>query len=99
MSTVSEPSRAGTRQTKPPVIPEEWKIELPDQGQASDSQFGGCRSIESGYQRQFVLGQGTYGEVCDCLLGGVGGLGMGVCGVRGWQGGMDGWRCRMPACH
>ncbi|KDD74762.1 protein kinase, partial [Helicosporidium sp. ATCC 50920] len=63
MSTPSGPSRPSGRQAKPPPIPEEWKIELPDQGATLGGQPMGCRSIESGYQRQFVLGQGTYGEV------------------------------------
>ena len=43
-------------------LPDEWKIELPERGTV-DSEFGGCRAIEAGYERGEVLGQGTYGEV------------------------------------
>lgn len=57
--------------TKPPAggpgkfssIPTEWRLELPESGATPDVEFGGCRSIESGYHRGNVLGQGTYGEV------------------------------------
>ncbi|KAL6766227.1 CDKC1 [Auxenochlorella protothecoides x Auxenochlorella symbiontica] len=52
-----------SRKGKAPSIPAEWKVELPEEGNRGDSIFGGCRSIEAGYQREFVLGQGTYGEV------------------------------------
>lgn len=52
-----------SRKTKAPSIPAEWKVELPEEGNRGDADFGGCRSIEAGYQREFVLGQGTYGEV------------------------------------
>ncbi|KAI7837692.1 hypothetical protein COHA_008485 [Chlorella ohadii] len=57
--------------TKPPAggpgkfssIPTEWRLELPEAGATPDAEFGGCRSIEAGYHRGHVLGQGTYGEV------------------------------------
>lgn len=45
------------------VVPSEWKIELPKQGASDDSLFGGCRSIEVGYEKQALVGEGTYGEV------------------------------------
>ena len=45
------------------AIPTEWRLELPEAGATPDAEFGGCRSIESGYHRGNVLGQGTYGEV------------------------------------
>ena len=56
------PPRAGKPQKHTP-IPTEWRIELPEHGAGNDSEFGGCRSIEAGYRRGDVLGQGTYGEV------------------------------------
>ena len=64
-------SQAPRHPTKPPAggpgkfssIPTEWRLELPESGATPDVEFGGCRSIESGYHRGNVLGQGTYGEV------------------------------------
>ena len=64
-------AQAPRHPTKPPAggpgkfsaIPTEWRLELPDTGATPDTEFGGCRSIESGYHRGIVLGQGTYGEV------------------------------------
>lgn len=53
---------------KHPSIPAEWRIELPTSGRHTDSEFGGCRSIEAGYDRGPVLGQGTYGEVRRALV-------------------------------
>ena len=55
----------GTKPKEPkfPPIPVEWKVELPDEGYRGSNAIGGCRSIEEGYDRQGVLGQGTYGEV------------------------------------
>lgn len=44
-------------------VPSEWKVELPGHGATDDREFGGCRSIEAGYDRREVLGVGTYGEV------------------------------------
>lgn len=54
--------------TKHAPIPTEWRIELPEAGEdrprgGGDAEFGGCRSIDAGYKRGPVLGQGTYGEV------------------------------------
>ena len=49
--------------SKNTALPTEWRIELPESGAAGDAEFGGCRSIEAGYNRGQVLGQGTYGEV------------------------------------
>ena len=59
------PPRSGSG-TKYPSIPTEWRIELPESGDhrgGVEGGFGGCRSIETGYTRGHVLGQGTYGEV------------------------------------
>jgi hypothetical protein len=51
------------------VIPSEWKIELPKAGCIDDRLFGGCRSIEVGYEKKAMVGEGTYGEVS--LLAGM----------------------------
>lgn len=65
---MSAPARA----QRPPthkVVPSEWKIELPKQGSVDDRLFGGCRSIEVGYEKKGMVGEGTYGEVrAHCLL-------------------------------
>lgn len=57
------PGKPAGGPSKHPPIPTEWRIELPDSGAHKDTEFGGCRAIEAGYQRGPVLGQGTYGEV------------------------------------
>lgn len=44
-------------------IPQDWKVELPEYSGRDDTHFFGCRNIESAYDRQEVLGMGTYGEV------------------------------------
>lgn len=48
---------------KYPMVPSEWKLELPDMGCADGDEFGGCRRIEDAYERLVHLGQGTYGDV------------------------------------
>ncbi|PSC69315.1 cyclin-dependent kinase C-2-like isoform A [Micractinium conductrix] len=53
----------GSGPAKHTPIPTEWRIELPGEGVGYDTEFGGCRSIDVGYNRGPVLGQGTYGEV------------------------------------
>lgn len=58
-----KPGKAPGGPAKHTPIPTEWRIELPEGGAMSDADFGGCRSIEAGYARGPVLGQGTYGEV------------------------------------
>lgn len=64
MASGHPPRASGTKGPKQTQeIPTEWRIELPESGANADSEFGGCRSIEAGYDRGPVLGQGTYGEV------------------------------------
>lgn len=63
MSAAHPPRSGGTKPAKHTAIPTEWRIELPERGAQADAEFGGCRSIEAGYVRGPVLGQGTYGEV------------------------------------
>ena len=46
-----------------PMLPSEWRLELPDMGCADSDEFGGCRRIEDAYERLIHLGQGTYGDV------------------------------------
>ncbi|KAL4442464.1 hypothetical protein ABPG77_005048 [Micractinium sp. CCAP 211/92] len=63
MSAAQPPRSGGAKPARHTPIPTEWRIELPERGAQADAEFGGCRSIESGYVRGPVLGQGTYGEV------------------------------------
>lgn len=63
MASGHPPRSGGPKPAKHSSLPTEWRIELPDSGRHLDAEFGGCRSIEAGYIRGQVLGQGTYGEV------------------------------------
>lgn len=56
------PKPAAKRAAQLP-IPQDWKVELPEFSGRDDTHFFGCRNIESAYDRQEVLGMGTYGEV------------------------------------
>ena len=67
MSAAHPPRSGGAKPARHTAIPTEWRIELPERGAQADAEFGGCRSIESGYVRGPVLGQGTYGEVRSVL--------------------------------
>lgn len=63
MSALGQSNGSKDKEVRAPAIPSEWKVELPEYGAAYDDTLSGCRSIEDGYERQSVLGQGTYGEV------------------------------------
>jgi hypothetical protein len=63
MASGHPPRSGGPKPAKHAALPTEWRIELPESGRQLGAEFGGCRSIEAGYNRHQVLGQGTYGEV------------------------------------
>ena len=58
-----KPAAGHGRPPQHKVVPSEWKIELPKAGCVDDRMFGGCRSIEVGYKKEGMVGEGTYGEV------------------------------------
>ena len=38
-----------------------WKVDLPQN--ENDEQWGGCRQVESAYEKTNQIGEGTYGQV------------------------------------
>ncbi len=39
-----------------------WRVELPT-SETIDEQWGGCRGVESAYEKTHQIGEGTYGQV------------------------------------